>query len=449
MQKNISIIGGGLCGSLLAIRLAQRDYNVFLFEKRADMRTQSVQAGRSINLALSSRGIKALKEAGLEDVLMNQCIPMPGRMIHPLNGETMFQPYSGRSGEYINSVSRSGLNIALLNKVSEFKNISLNFNHNCVHVELDNGTASFKTENNKEIITIQSDVIIGTDGANSAIRKCMLEKSAELRFDFSQTYLSHGYKELTILPDKEGNFQLEKNALHIWPRGSFMIIALPNLDHSFTVTMFHPNDGLQGLNNLKTKIEIENFFMEYYPELFNYIPDLVEQFMLSKDSNLITIKCKPWQVNGKVLMMGDAAHAIVPFYGQGMNASFEDVNVFMEILDSQQYEGWNEFFRKFELARIDNTNAIADLAIDNFYEMRDFVDDKTFIKKRKLETLMEQRFENYFSKYSMVTFRPDLSYVEAMEKGRRQDKLLMDICEKGLDSTMSLEEIYYQLQTIK
>ncbi len=436
-DKKIMIVGAGLCGSLLAIVLAQKGYNVSVFEKRGDMREEEMSAGRSINLALSSRGIEALKLASMDEALHNECIPMHGRMVHPLGTDAFIAPYSGRQGEYINSISRGGLNIALLNKAASFSNVKLNFNHACNDVMLDKGIAHFKHSKTGNIFEEKADIIIGTDGAGSAVRKAMFDKTSQ--FNYSQQFLTHGYKELSIAPTENGQWQLEKNALHIWPRGQFMIIALPNLDGSFTVTMFHPYDGENGFNALDNKEKVSHFFEKYYPELIPYMPNYAEEYFNNPIGSLGTVKCFPWQ-SGKALIMGDAAHAIVPFYGQGMNASFEDVNVFNKLLETHD-DDWPTIFTEFQQARAHNTNAIADLAVDNFYEMRDKVSDTVFMRKRKLETALEQNFQDYFSKYSLVTFRPDIPYSIAMEQGRKQDNLLMDICAKGQDN-LPLEEIF-------
>jgi kynurenine 3-monooxygenase len=444
MKNKVIIVGAGLCGTLLAIRLGQRGYEVSLHEKRPDMRNEDIDAGRSINLALSNRGLMALERVGLKDMVQNECIPMHGRMIHPLGGEQFFSRYSGRQEDYINSVSRGGLNIALLHKADEYNNVTIHFNSSCTGVDLENATATFHNRKTGETVTERGKVVIGTDGAGSAVRRSMMGRTTDLLFNYSQDFLRHGYKELSILPTDDGDFRIEKNALHIWPRGSFMIIALPNLDGSFTVTMFHPFGGEYGFNNLKTRDDVQNFFERFYPELIPYMPHYVDEYFENPVGTLGTIKCYPWQAYGKTLIMGDASHAIVPFYGQGMNASFEDVRVFDDVLD--ELEGnWEKVFERFQALRVENGNAIADLAIDNFTEMQDRVDDEDFIKKRKLEMTLEQTFPEYYSKYSLVTFRPDLPYAKAMKLGRAQDEFLLRMV-KGqnvdhLDIDVVMEEI--------
>ncbi len=450
MNKNekVIIIGAGLCGTLLAVRLAQRGYQVSLHEKRSDMRKEDVDAGRSINLALSSRGLKALERVGIKEEILKECIPMHGRMIHPLGGEPFLSRYSGREEDFINSVSRGGLNMALMDEADKLPNIQMHFESNCTQINLEEASATFKNGATGESWEEKGTVVIGTDGAGSVVRRGMMGRTTQLLFNYSQNFLRHGYKELSIHPNEKGEWKIEKNALHIFPRGQFMIIALPNLDGSFTLTMFHPYEGEIGFNNLNTKEKVKAFFEEYFPELLPYIPHYLEEFFENPVGTLGTIKCYPWQAFGKALIMGDASHAIVPFYGQGMNASFEDVTVFDEILD--QYEGdWGKVFHEFQEARVENANAIADLAIDNFTEMQDRVDDEDFMKKRKLEMQLEQTFPDYYSKYSLVTFKPDLPYSHAMKLGRAQDDLLLKICTNGDLEKLSLEEIHQKLKELQ
>jgi kynurenine 3-monooxygenase len=440
MKEKILIIGAGLCGTLLALRMAQRGYRVELREKRGDMRKEVMSAGRSINLALSDRGLKALRMVGIEEEVLQECIPMHGRMIHDLDGSLRFSKYSGRQGEHINSVSRGGLNIALLNKADTFENLKIVFNSPCTHVDLKEGVAFFENKNNTENIeVVKADIIIGTDGVGSAVRQSFMNKTTDLLFNYAQNFLRSGYKELTMLPTAEGKHRIEKNALHIWPRGKFMMIALPNLDGSFTVTLFHPFEGEAGFNTLNTPEKVQAFFEKNYPDALAEMPNLLEDYFKNPVGALGTVKCFPWQAYGKSLMLGDAAHAIVPFYGQGMNASFEDVRVFDEILAENEGD-WQTILEKTQAARVENTNAIADLAIDNFYEMQDKVADPIFIKKRSLETKLEQTYPEYYSKYSLVTFSEDMPYAEAMRKGRWQDEVLMQLCRNVEEP--SLEEAF-------
>jgi kynurenine 3-monooxygenase len=429
-QQKITIIGAGLCGTLLAIRLGQKGYQVELHENRTDMRKEEMSAGRSINLALSARGLMALDRVGLKEEVLKYCIPMYGRMIHPVKGEPYLAPYSGREGDYINSVPRGGLNCILLDEAEKFDNINIHFSSNCVDVDLKSSVAVFDNNITKETIKVQSDITVGTDGAGSVVRKSMMGQTTNLLFNYSQNFLRSGYKELSILPTDTGGYKIEKNALHIWPRGKFMIIALPNMDGSFTLTMFHPFRGEAGFETLNDEAVLTEFFEEYYPDLLPYIPNYKTEYKENSVGTLGTIKCYPWQAYGKTVMMGDAAHAVVPFYGQGMNASFEDVRIFDDVLEELGDNDWEAVFEKFQDLRVANANAIADLAIDNFDEMQEKVNDPAFIKKRKLEMLLEQNYPEYFSKYSLVTFKPKMSYNSAMQLGRSQDRLLLEKCRK-------------------
>ncbi len=447
MKEKVLIVGAGLCGSLLAIKMAKRGYQVEVHEKLPDMRRHASGAGRSINLALSNRGLKALREVGLEDEVLTSCIGMDGRMIHGVNGETRLSRYSGRKGEKINSVSRPGLNISLLDRAERYDNVELHFNSACEHVDLKQAKARFCDADGKTK-EVSANVIIGTDGAGSAVRQSFMAKTPELLFNYSQNMLRSGYKELEIPATKNGSFRIEKNALHIWPRGKFMMIALPNLDGSFTVTMFHPYEGEGGFNTLDSEAKLLEFFKKYYADALPHFPNLAEEYFNNPVGLLGTIKCYPWQAYGKTLMMGDAAHAIVPFYGQGMNASFEDVHLFDQTLE--KHEGnWAATLSAFQDERVEDTDSIADLAVDNFYEMQDKVANAAFIKKREIEMQLEQTFQDYYSKYSLVTFRDDLPYSEAMKRGRKQDEFLLNICSQENIANMSLEEIYQQLQSIQ
>ena len=426
-QQNILIIGAGLCGSLLALRLGQRGYNVSVYEKRPDLRKVNISAGRSINLAFSDRGNKAVKLVGLEKQVKSLCIPMNGRMIHDINGNIFQSNYSGREYEFINSVSRGDLNALLLTEAEKHKNVNIYFNQKCKSVDFEKTTALFQDYETKKEFVEDADIIIATDGAGSAMRKSYY-LGKKFLFSFSQDYLTHGYKELSILPDEKGGFRTYKNALHIWPRKDFMLIALPNLDGSFTVTLFlRYEDGEYNFNNLTTENSVLEFFKKEFPDALAMMPNLLDDFFKNPTSPLGTIKCSPWHYKGNTLLMGDAAHAIVPFYGQGMNASFEDVVEFDKVLD-QNLETWEQVFKTYESNRKKDTDAIADLAIDNFHEMKDHVSHPIFQKKRKLEMALEKGFpDGYSSKYSLVTFNENIGYRDAMLRGRAQDKAILNL----------------------
>jgi kynurenine 3-monooxygenase len=440
-KDNILIIGAGLCGSLLALRMGQRGYQIKLVEKRPDLRKVVQDAGRSINLAFSNRGIKAMGMVGLKEEVMKLCIPMHGRMIHEEDGHTFLSRYSGREDEYINSISRPGLNMLLLDAAEALPNVEILFNKGCESVDLEKTTATFTDYDTGEQITYVGDVIFGTDGGGSAIRQSMFNYR-EFLFSFSQDWLTHGYKEITIPEAEGGGYRTDKGALHIWPRGEDMLIALPNLDGSFTVTLFlRFSNSEYCFDNLTTAEKVTEYFTKEFPDAIALMPNLVEEFFENPTGALGTIKCSPWNSHGKTLLMGDAAHAIVPFYGQGMNASFEDVVVFDEILDL--YEGnWHTVFTEYEKVRKKDTDAIADLAIDNFHEMKEHTASPLFQQKRNLETAFEAEFtDDYNSKYSLVTFNENIPYSEAMKRGRAQDKAILNLLDEGkLTDSMSLRE---------
>ena len=442
-NQKLLIIGAGLCGSLLALRMAQRGYQVQLVEKRPDLRDVTQDAGRSINLSLSDRGLKALRLAGVEKQALELCIPMYGRMIHDIEGNTFMSNYSGRDGEYINSISRPGLNMLLLDQAEAMPNVELIFNKGCTAINLEQGTATFTDYKTKQESTFKGDLVLATDGAGSVVRKAMFEKR-EILFSFSQQWLTHGYKEITIPATKDGGYRTQKGALHIWPRGEDMLIALPNLDGSFTVTLFAPYGNTKYcFDNLTTPEIVEEYFTQEYPDAIALMPNLVTEFFDNPTGPLGTIRCTPWHCYDKVVLLGDAAHAIVPFYGQGMNASFEDVFVFDEILNKHQ-GNWKTVLTAYEKTRRKDTDAIANLALDNFHEMKEHTANPLFQEKRKLEMSFEGQFPTqYSSKYSLVTFNEDISYHQAMTRGRAQDKTILKLLSKGLlpDSMQTKEKL--------
>ncbi len=452
-QQNILIIGAGLCGSLLALRLGQRGFNVTVMEMRPDLRKVDISAGRSINLAFSDRGNKAMKLVGIEDKVKDLCIPMNGRMLHDIEGNTVLAPYSGREHEFINSISRGELNALLLDEAEKHENVSIYFNRKCKSVDFEKTTALFKDYTNNTEFVEDADVIIATDGAGSAMRKSYY-LGKKFLFSFSQDWLTHGYKELSILPGENGSYKTYKNALHIWGRESFMLIALPNLDGSFTVTLFLSYDeGEYNFNNLTTKERVLEFFEKYFKDALELMPNLVDDFFENPTAPLGTVKCSPWHYKGNTLLMGDAAHAIVPFYGQGMNASFEDVVEFDKVLD-EGHEDWETIFKIYEKSRKKDTDAIADLAIDNFHEMKGHVNHANFREKRTLEMALEKHFPNdYSSKYSLVTFNEDIGYREAMLRGRAQDKAILNMLADGKlniqdDLKLNLEKVKTETENI-
>jgi kynurenine 3-monooxygenase len=437
MKKDkILVIGSGLSGSLLALRLAQKGYNVEVRESRKDLRKANISAGKSINLAFSDRGIRALTEAGVIDKVMSLCIPMKGRLIHSINGETFFSPYSGKGDKYINSISRGDLNAVLMNEAEKLPNLKIIFENECKKVNLKKNIAHFLNHKTGNKEKVKAKIIFGADGAGSALRKSMF-KQRDVLFSFSQQWLKHGYKELSFPAGQNGAFQIEKNALHIWPRGTNMLIALPNLDGTFTVTLFLPHkDSEYSFEALNTPKKVENYFKEQFPDAYKLMPNLTEEFKQNPVGALGTIKCSPYSYKGKTLLIGDAAHAVVPFYGQGMNASFEDVSVLFKYIDKYK-DDWSKIFYEYEKERKKDADGIGDLAVENFYEMRDHVANPLFKIKREIERKLEAAYPNdYFSKYSMVTFNPDIGYSEALLIGNAQDKAFLNLIE---DDIINLE----------
>lgn len=420
-SEKITLVGAGLVGSLLAILLAKRGYQVLVYERRPDFRKTKAEAGRSINLALSRRGIKALRKAGIEKKIETMIIPMKGRMMHNADGGLTFQPY-GKSDQSIFSISRENLNSLLMDE-AEKCGVAFHFNQRCVGVDLPNATVLMEPTKQGECLKISSDLIIGADGAFSAVRDAMRITD---RFNYSQYYIEHGYKELIIPATSEGNFALEPHALHIWPRGQYMLIALPNLDKSFTCTLFFPFEGEKSFASLKTTRDVKRFFEETFPDAVPLMPTLTEDYFDNPTSSLVTIKCYPWVKYDKNVIIGDAAHALVPFYGQGMNAGFEDCRIFIELLEKHQGR-WSPMLEEFQQNRKPDADAISELALHNFVEMRDLVADPKFLLRKKIEAKLHKLFpEKWIPQYSMVTFS-DMRYSEAMAEGKKQERVMEEV----------------------
>lgn len=435
-DKNVAIVGAGLVGSLLAIYFSKRGYQVSVFERRGDMRAMGYEGGRSINLALSNRGIRALKEVGLAEEVKSIAIPMHRRVMHDRESKLTYQPY-GKEGEFINSVSRSALNVLLMNK-AEGLGVKFNFEQRITHVDLDKTILSVHS-GRSTVDCVPFNLIIGADGAFSAVRGALMFTD---RFDYSQDYTDHGYKELHIPPGDAGSFKLEKNALHIWPRESFMMIALPNPDGSFTCTLFFPFSGTPSFDHLKTDAEVGMFFESTFPDAVELMPALLEDYNTNPTSSLVTIKCYPW-VRNKTLLIGDAAHAMVPFYGQGMNAGFEDCRILNQMLD-QHKDDWQTALSLFEQTRKKDADAIAKLALDNFIEMRDLVADADFLLRKKIEARLHQLYPTqWIPLYSMVTFHDEMPYSVAYETGQKQ-KRIMDEVMKTKNIEMNWESLNFE-----
>jgi kynurenine 3-monooxygenase len=419
-MKKVSIIGAGLVGSLLSVFLSKRGYKVTIYERRPDMRKTNISAGRSINLALSDRGWKALTIAGIDSYVRDVAIPMNGRMIHNEKGELGYQPY-GKEGQAIYSVSRGGLNSVLMD-VAEKYGAEIRFDERCMGVDPEKGVVQLKNNITGSETEVESDHIFAADGAFSAAR---LELQMRDRFNYSQDYLEHGYKELTI-PSVNGTWALEKNALHIWPRRRFMLIALPNMDGSFTCTLFFPFEGEDSFSSIRSEQEVESFFRKVFPDAVPLMPTLVKDYMNNPASSLVTVRCFPWSSRDKLLLIGDAAHAIVPFFGQGMNCGFEDCTVLHGLLD-EHGEDMSRIFPLFEKMRKPNTDAIAELARQNFIEMRDLVADPRFLLRKKIEANFNSKYpEKWTPLYSMVTFS-HVDYARALEEGKKQDSVMKKV----------------------
>lgn len=439
MSKKVTIIGAGLVGSLVSIYLAKRGYKVNVFERRADMRKALMSAGKSINLALSDRGWKGLEGVGIADEIRKIAIPMYGRFIHHKDGSTAYQPY-GKEGQAIYSVSRADINMKLMDLAEEQPNVKLHFEERCTDIDRANVVATFEKNITKTVTEEKSDIIFGADGAFSASRLNM--QLSNDRFEYNQHYIEAGYKELIIPPGKNGEFLMEKNALHIWPRGSFMMIALPNPDGNFTCTLFLPFEGEKSFANLITKEAVKTFFETEFPDAVTMMPTLINDFFVNPTSSLVTVKCAPWVFDNKVALIGDAAHAIVPFYGQGMNCGFEDCVVLNDLIDKHK-DNWDKILPEYQELRKPDADAIADLAIANFIEMRDKTADPKFLLQKKIEARFSEKYpDKWIPLYSMVTYSPHIRYSKALSEGKRQQAIMDKVMETPeIDSKWDSEEI--------
>ena len=422
-KKETVIIGAGLVGSLLAIYLCRRGYKVKLFERRPDMRSATISAGRSINLALSDRGIKALEEVGIIDEIKKIAIPMHGRYIHNADGSTAYQPY-GNDGQYINSVSRGELNKKLMS-LAEESGAEIFFNQKCETIDWKKNEIVFQNQTNAQLSSFNFQLCFGSDGAYSAARQT--HQLQHDRFQYQQYYIDFGYKELTIPAGANGEFLMEKHALHIWPRGNYMLIALPNVDGSFTCTLFFPFDGTPSFSSLDTKEKVTEFFKTTFADAYALMPTLTDDFFNNPTSSLVTVKCFPWVRDDRFALIGDAAHAIVPFFGQGMNCGFEDCSVLNSLIDKYN-EDWNLILNEYQHLRKPDADAIAELALNNFAEMRDKVADPKFLLQKKIEAAFSKKYPGkWIPAYSQVTFSPQIRYSKALQNSIRQEKIMQQV----------------------
>ncbi|AGA77716.1 FAD-dependent oxidoreductase [Echinicola vietnamensis] len=425
MKKNdVSIIGAGLIGSLLGIYLQKRGLDVSIYEKRPDLRDKKyAPAGRSINMALSDRGWKALDKIGLREMVAPYVIPMYGRRVHDEHGETSFLPY-GKENQAIYSISRGKFNHMLVDEAERY-GAKMNFNHSCeeisiadtaIKVVLPDGTQEYR----------ETDVIIGADGAYSSLRDAMQRQT---RLNYKQEYISHGYKELTIPPTAEGEFAMDPNALHIWPRGQFMLIALPNPDKSFTCTLFLPFEGGKVcFDKINDEEDLESVFKTYFADAFALMPDLNKEYFGNPTSSLINVECFPWLAN-KSMLIGDACHAMVPFFGQGMNCGFEDCFILDGLIEKYGTTSWELVFEKFQKVRKPDTDAISEMARNNFTEMRDSVANPRFLVRKKIEAKLHELYPTeWIPLYTMVTFS-DMKYADAYAQGKLQDEVMDKVME--------------------
>ncbi|WP_225414005.1 FAD-dependent oxidoreductase [Stigmatella hybrida] len=422
--QTVTLAGAGLVGSLLAMFLARRGFQVEVLERRADMRKEQGSAGRSINLAISARGLHALRQVGLEQEALRHAIPMRGRMIHPLSGELSLQPYGKDDSQHINSISRAWLNKSLMTHAEETNRVAIRFKQRIQHVDFDTGALSVLDEPSGTTREARTAVLLGTDGSGSAVRQEMMRLPG---YHSAQEPLGHGYKELTIPAGQGGTFQMEKNALHIWPRGAFMLIALPNEDGSFTCTLFLPFEGPESFASLDSPGKVQAFFEEQFPDAVPLLPELTHDFFHNPTGTMVTVKSAPWHVGGRALVLGDAAHAIVPFFGQGMNCGFEDCVVLDGCL--ARHQKWEDAFAEFFGLRKTNADAIADMAVENFTEMSSSTASARFLLEKQVEKALLNAFPGQFlSRYSLVSFSR-APYRLAYDAGTRAGGIVSELAE--------------------
>ncbi len=432
-MKSATIVGAGLVGSLWAVYLSKAGYKVKIFEKRSDIRSTDISAGKSINLALSERGWKAFETVGVADEIRKIAIPMYGRTMHDPEGNLTFQPY-GQEEQAIYSVSRGGINAKMMDIAEEYGNAEIYFSEECTDVDMKNGIVYLKNSVTNATSEHHSDLVFAADGAFSAVRYNAMQKLD--RFNYEQRYIEDGYREILLPANEDGSYKLKKNMLHIWPRGRFMLIALPNEDGSFTCTLFMPHDKNEfSFANLKTSERVNSFFKSTFPDFYELMPNIAKSWEDHPLSSLAIIKCYPW-VHGTTALMGDAAHATVPFYGQGMNCGFEDCTVMWELIQKHK-DDWKAIFEEYQVSRKPNGDAVQNLSLDNYYVMRDFVGDPEFLLQKKFERRISELYpDKYTPLYSQVSFS-HIPYSTAYEKGKEQDKYI-----KGIMNQYNIEDLF-------
>jgi kynurenine 3-monooxygenase len=422
-KKEVVIIGAGLVGSLWAVYMSKAGYNVTIYERRPDIRKAEISAGKSINLALSVRGWTALDAVGVGDEIRKIGIPMYGRMMHDLQGNLSYQPY-GKEGQAIYSISRGKTNAVMMDMAEKHGNATIHYNHDCKKVDLKAGIVTLTNTLKNEEVTVKADLVFGVDGAFSAVRYNSFQKVD--RFNFSQNYIADGYREILLPANPDGSHKLDKNALHIWPRGRFMLMAMANEDGSFTCTLFMPHEGGENsFDKLTSREAVNNFFQTTFPDFYEMMPNIADAWEDHPLSNLAIIRCYPW-TNGKVALMGDAAHATVPFYGQGMNAGFEDCTVMNRLMHKHNHD-WDAIFAEYSTERKPDGDALQDLSVDNYYVMRDYVADPAFILRKKIEAkFSELHPDRWLPLYSQVTFS-NIRYSDAYRQGNIQSEIMDEI----------------------
>ena len=424
-KKEVIIIGAGLVGSLWAVYLAKAGYSVTIYERRSDIRKAEISAGKSINLALSNRGWKALDAVGVGDEVRKIAIPMYGRMMHDLKGNLTYQQY-GKDGEAIFSVSRGKVNATMMDIAEKYGNATIHYNHECKRVDLKNGIVYLKNTLTGEEFEHQAALVFAADGAFSAVRYNSMQKLD--RFQYSQNYIADGYREILLPANPDGSYRMDKDALHIWPRGRFMMIALANEDGSFTCTLFMPHSGGEhAFDKLTSKEAIDNFFKEIFPDFYDMMPNIADAWEDHPLSSLAIIRSYPW-THGKTALMGDAAHATVPFYGQGMNAGFEDCTVLWDLMQKYNHD-WTAIFDEYSRERKPDGDALQDLSLDNYYVMRDYVADPAFLLRKKIEAKFSELYpEKWMPLYSQVTFS-EIRYSVAYKQGQVQNGIMDQVME--------------------
>ena len=445
-KKSAIIVGAGLVGSLWAVYLSKAGYKVTIYERRSDIRKAEITAGKSINLALSVRGWTALDGVGVGDEIRKMAIPMTGRIMHSTEGELTYQPY-GKEGEAIYSISRGGVNAKMMDIAEHEGKAIIRYNEQCVDIDMKAGIIHLKNTETGETTKDQADVIFACDGAFSAIRYKGMQKLD--RFNFSQNFIEDGYREILLPANEDGTHKIDKNALHIWPRGRFMLIALPNEDGTYTCTLFMPYDGGENsFNQLTSKEKVDEFFKTTFPDFYEMMPNIADAWEDHPLASLGIMRSYPWH-HGKMAMMGDAAHATVPFYGQGMNGGFEDCTVMWRLMQKHN-ENWPAVFEEYSRERKPDGDALQDLSLYNYHVMRDYVGDPSFLLRKKIEAKFSKLYpEKWLPLYSQVTFS-NIRYSEALQNGKDQSKIMDEVMkmsdiEEKWDSEEVINKILEQL----